>query len=100
MGAIKQDIIDQLDPIWVMALPSGGDDFARERIPRRSARASGAWRRPTTTPRICNISHGECAVPTESHLALNGIILPRTDAFWDDHTVLGDISAACVTRGR
>ncbi len=34
----------------------------------------------------CRYVHGNCEVPTPSHLALDGIILPKDDPFWDDHT--------------
>jgi hypothetical protein len=34
----------------------------------------------------CQYVHGNAEVPTPEHLALDGIILPKDDKFWDDHT--------------
>jgi hypothetical protein len=43
--------------------------------------------------------HGECEVPTPSHLALNGIILPKDDPFWDTHTgPWGHLGCVCYKR--
>lgn len=43
--------------------------------------------------------HGECAVPTPSHLALNGIILPKDDPFWETHTgPWGHLGCVCYVR--
>lgn len=43
--------------------------------------------------------HGECEVPTPSHLALNGIILPKTDPFWETHTgPWGHLGCVCYKR--
>ena len=43
--------------------------------------------------------HGECAVPTPSHLALNGIILPKDDPFWETHTgPWGHLGCVCYKR--
>ncbi len=43
--------------------------------------------------------HGECEVPTPSHLALNGVILPKDDPFWDTHTgPWGHLGCVCYKR--
>lgn len=43
--------------------------------------------------------HGECAVPTPSHLALNGIVLPKDDPFWNTHTgPWGHLGCVCYVR--
>jgi len=43
--------------------------------------------------------HGECDVPTPSHLALNGIVLPKDDPFWETHTgPWGHLGCMCYVR--
>lgn len=43
--------------------------------------------------------HGECKVPTPSHQALNGIILPKDDPFWQTHTgPWGHLGCVCYFR--
>ena len=43
--------------------------------------------------------HGDCKVPTPSHLALNGVILPKNDPFWETHTgPWGHIGCVCYFR--
>jgi hypothetical protein len=43
--------------------------------------------------------HGECKAPTPSHLALNGIILPKEDPFWETHTgPWGHLGCVCYKR--
>ena len=43
--------------------------------------------------------HGECAVPTPSHLALNGVVLPKEDSFWETHTgPWGHLGCVCYKR--
>jgi len=43
--------------------------------------------------------HGECKVPTPSHLALNGIVLPKDDPFWETHTgPWGHLGCVCYVR--
>ena len=43
--------------------------------------------------------HGECEQPTPSHLALNGIILPKDDPFWETHTgPWGHLGCMCYKR--
>lgn len=43
--------------------------------------------------------HGECKVPTPSHLALNGIVLPKDDPFWETHTgPWGHLGCVCYLR--
>lgn len=43
--------------------------------------------------------HGEADKPTPSHLALNGIVLPKDDPFWKTHTgPWGHIGCVCYVR--
>jgi len=43
--------------------------------------------------------HGECDVPTPSHLALNGVVLPKDDPFWETHTgPWGHLGCVCYLR--
>lgn len=43
--------------------------------------------------------HGECKVPTPSHLALNGIVLPKNNPFWQSHTgPWGHLGCVCYFR--
>ena len=43
--------------------------------------------------------HGECEVPTPSHLALNGVVLPKDDPFWETHTgPWGHLGCVCYKR--
>ena len=43
--------------------------------------------------------HGNCKVPTPSHLALNGLILPKDNPFWLTHTgPWGHLGCVCYTR--
>jgi len=43
--------------------------------------------------------HGECKMPTPSHLALNGIVLPKDDPFWETHTgPWGHLGCMCYKR--
>jgi hypothetical protein len=53
---------------------------------------------PDTTH--CRYVHGNCEVPTPSHLALDGIVLPKDDPFWYDHTgPWGHLGCVCTKIG-
>jgi len=48
----------------------------------------------------CQYVHGNCKVPTPSHQALDGIILPKEDSFWLDHTgPWGHLGCVCTKIG-
>ena len=95
----KQDIVDQLDPY----LGDGADARAETilRVNGFETFSAGIWRVAQANDDTTHLQylHGECKVPTESHIALNGVILPKNDPFWDDHYgPWGHIGCVCYAR--
>lgn len=95
----KKDIAEQLDP-WL----GDGADTRAEMVLRMNAFqafSASIYRAAQADEDTTHLQylHGECAVPTPSHLALNGIILPKDDPFWDTHTgPWGHIGCVCYVR--
>ena len=95
----KADIVDALDPYL-----GDGAEIRAEMILRVNgfqAFSASVWRVAQADDDTTHLQylHGECAVPTESHLALNGIILPKDDSFWDDHYgPWGHLGCVCYAR--
>ena len=95
----KKNIVDALDPYL-----GDGAAIRAEMILRVNgfqAFSASVWRVAQADDDTTHLQylHGECAVPTESHLALNGIVLPKDDSFWDTHTgPWGHLGCVCYVR--
>jgi len=95
----KQDIVDQLDPFL-----GDGAEIRSEMILRVNgfqAFSASVYRVAQADEDTTHLQylHGECKVPTESHLALNGVILPKNDPFWETHTgPWGHLGCVCYFR--
>jgi len=95
----KADIVDQLDPFL-----GDGAEIRAEMILRVNAFqafSASVWRVAQADDDTTHLQylHGECRVPTESHLALNGVILPKDDPFWDTHFgPWGHLGCVCYAR--
>ncbi len=96
----KQNIADALEPY----LGEEGSQIRAETILRVNgfqAYQASTWRTAQEDPETEALQylHGDCQVPTPEHLALNGVILPKTDPFWDDHFgPWGHLGCVCYTR--
>jgi hypothetical protein len=95
----KQQIVDELDPYL-----GDGADYRAELVLRVnsfqafSATVHNAGMADDDTVAFQYL-HGECQVPTPSHLALNGIIVPKDDPFWETHTgPWGHLGCVCYKR--
>lgn len=95
----KRQIVDELDPYL-----GDGSDFRATLVLRTngfqafSASIHDAGMADEDTTHFQYL-HGECEVPTPSHLALNGVILPKDDPFWDTHTgPWGHLGCMCYKR--
>ena len=95
----KLQIVDELEPYL-----GDGADYRSELILRvnsfqaYSASIHEAGMADDDTTHFQYL-HGECEVPTPSHLALNGIILPKDDPFWETHTgPWGHLGCVCYKR--
>jgi len=95
----KRDIVDELDPYL-----GDGADYRATLVLRTNGfqgfsstiHENGMQDEGTTHFQYL---HGECKAPTESHLALNGIVLPKDDEFWDTHTgPWGHLGCVCYKR--
>ncbi len=95
----KKEIMDALDPYL-----GDGAEVRAEMILRVNgfqAFSASVWRvaQADDDTTCLQYLHGECQVPTESHLALNGVILPKDDPFWDDHYgPWGHLGCVCYAR--
>ena len=95
----KRQIVDELDPYL-----GDGADYRAELVLRvnsfqaYSSSIYGVAQADDDTTHLQYL-HGECKVPTPSHLALNGVVLPKDDPFWDDHTgPWGHLGCVCYVR--
>jgi hypothetical protein len=95
----KAQIVDELDPYL-----GDGADYRAELVLRTngfqafSASIHRAGMEDDYTTHFQYL-HGECKVPTPSHLALNGVVLPKDDPFWDTHTgPWGHLGCMCYKR--
>ena len=95
----KKQIVDELEPYL-----GDGADYRAELVLRvntftafsASVHNVGMADEDTTAFQYL---HGECKVPTPSHLALNGIIVPKDDPFWATHTgPWGHLGCVCYKR--
>jgi len=95
----KRLLVDELEPYL-----GGGADYRAElvmRVNTFTAFSAGVHKvgmedEDTTAFQYL---HGECEVPTPSHLALNGIVVPKDDPFWDTHTgPWGHLGCVCYKR--
>ena len=95
----KSAIAAALEP----SLGEGADARAEIvlRVNAYQAFSSSAWRVAQEDDVTTHLQylHGDCEVPTPSHLALNGVILPKDDPFWEDHTgPWGHLGCVCYFR--
>ena len=95
----KKQIVDELDPY----LGDGADYRAELVLRTNSFQAYSASIRNVADADAdtthLQYLHGECEVPTPSHLALNGVTLPKDDPFWDTHTgPWGHLGCVCYVR--
>ncbi|MDE2104418.1 MAG: hypothetical protein KGL39_44680 [Patescibacteria group bacterium] len=95
----KKQIVDELDPYL-----GDGADYRAELVLRvngfqaSSASIYNAAQEDEDTTHLQYL-HGECKVPTPSHVALNGIVLPKDDPFWETHTgPWGHLGCVCYVR--
>lgn len=95
----KRMIVDELDPYL-----GDGADYRAELVLRvntfqaYSASIKNVADADEDTTHL-QYMHGECEVPTPSHLALNGIVLPKDDPFWETHTgPWGHLGCVCYVR--
>jgi len=95
----KKSIVDELEPYL-----GDGADYRAELVLRvntfqaysASIHEAGMADEDTTHFQYL---HGECEVPTPSHLALNGVVLPKDDPFWETHTgPWGHLGCVCYKR--
>lgn len=71
------------------------------RVNSYQAFSSAAYRTAHEDPVTTHLQylHGDCDVPTPSHLALNGVVLPKDDPFWLTHTgPWGHLGCVCYFR--
>lgn len=95
----KKSIVDELDPY----LGDGADRRAELVLRVNTFQAySASIHEAGMADEDCThfqYLHGECEVPTPSHLALNGIVLPKDDPFWETHTgPWGHLGCVCYKR--
>ncbi len=95
----KKSIVDELDPY----LGDGADRRAELVLRVNSFQAfSASIHEAGMADDDCThfqYLHGECDVPTPSHLALNGVVLPKDDPFWETHTgPWGHLGCVCYKR--
>jgi hypothetical protein len=95
----KQEIVDQLDPY----LGDGSEKRAEMvlRVNGFTAFSASIYNVAQADEDTTHLQylHGECEVPTPSHLALNGIVLPKDDPFWDTHFgPWGHLGCVCYAR--
>jgi hypothetical protein len=95
----KRQIVDELDPYL-----GDGADYRAELVLRvntfqaYSASIHEVAHADADTTHLQYL-HGECEVPTPSHLALNGVTLPKNDPFWATHTgPWGHLGCVCYVR--
>ena len=95
----KRQIVDELDPYL-----GDGADWRAELVLRVNgfqAFSSSIYNVAQADEDTTHLQylHGECEVPTPSHLALNGVVLPKDDSFWDTHIgPWGHLGCVCYVR--
>ncbi len=95
----KQTIVEELEPFL-----GDGADYRADLVLRTNAFQAFS----TSVHRVgmddddtvaFQYLHGECDVPTPSHLALNGLVVPKHDPFWLTHTgPWGHLGCVCYKR--